>query len=242
MEIKLALMTGIDIPMQECQLILHQPTIKEVSYLGDIPFLTGVQTLTLYKSMFVKDKDVLDAFSNFQIFMTIMNEPETKEKKKITLEVLKILFPNYKVMMTPQSLLFQQSGSNEMIIIDDTNFDAFQFYLRAIFNTEKSSQDSQSFNPGNEKAREIAEKLMRGRQRVAAQKNEGTGSIFGQYISILSIGLRIPVTDLINYTVYQIYDTLERFSLWMNWDLDIRSRLAGGKPENQPDNWMKNIH
>jgi len=30
--------------------------------------------------------------------------------------------------------------------------------------------------------------------------------------------------------------------LYVNWDLDIRSRLAGGKTEKQPDNWMKNIH
>lgn len=30
--------------------------------------------------------------------------------------------------------------------------------------------------------------------------------------------------------------------LYVNWDLDIRSRLAGGKPESQCENWMKNIH
>ena len=31
MDIRLALMTGVDIPIQELQLILHQPTIKEIS-------------------------------------------------------------------------------------------------------------------------------------------------------------------------------------------------------------------
>jgi hypothetical protein len=31
--------------------------------------------------MFVKDKDALDKVSNFQIFMTIMNEKETVDKK-----------------------------------------------------------------------------------------------------------------------------------------------------------------
>jgi len=30
--------------------------------------------------------------------------------------------------------------------------------------------------------------------------------------------------------------------LYTNWDIDIRSRLAGAKPDSQPDNWMKNIH
>jgi hypothetical protein len=47
------------------------------------------------------------------------------------------------------------------------------------------------------------------------------------------------VADL---TMYQIYDLMERYSLYTNWDLDIRSRLAGGKPDSKPDNWMKIIH
>jgi hypothetical protein len=37
--------------------------------------------------------------------------------------------------------------------------------------------DIQTFNPANEKAKEIADKLMRARQRVAEQKG-GNGSIF----------------------------------------------------------------
>jgi hypothetical protein len=42
--------------------------------------------------------------------------------------------------------------------------------------------------------------------------------------------------------MFQLYDLVERYHLWINWDLDIRSRLAGGKPDSKPDNWMKNIH
>jgi hypothetical protein len=37
--------------------------------------------------------------------------------------------------------------------------------------------DTQTFNPANAKAKEIADKLMRARQRVAEQKG-GNGSIF----------------------------------------------------------------
>jgi hypothetical protein len=49
--------------------------------------------------------------------------------------------------------------------------------------------DQQAFNPANDKAREIAEKLMRGRQRVAAEKGQSNISIFSQYLSILTVGL-----------------------------------------------------
>ena len=37
----LALMTGVDIPIPELQLALHQPTIKEISYIGETEFLVG---------------------------------------------------------------------------------------------------------------------------------------------------------------------------------------------------------
>jgi hypothetical protein len=30
--------------------------------------------------------------------------------------------------------------------------------------------------------------------------------------------------------------------LYTGWDIDIKSRLAGAKPEKEPDDWMKNLH
>ena len=34
-DFSLALMTGVDIPIPECQLTVHQPSIKEISMLGE---------------------------------------------------------------------------------------------------------------------------------------------------------------------------------------------------------------
>ena len=48
--------------------------------------------------------------------------------------------------------------------------------------------------------------------------------------------------DLTNCTMYQLYDLIERYILYINWDINIRTRLAGGKPDTQPEDWMKNIH
>ena len=100
-----------------------------------------------------------------------------------------------------------------------------------------------AFNPADKKAQEIAQKLMRGRQRVAAQKGGANTSVFSQYLSILTVGLHsMSLQNLLDCTMYQLYDLMERYSLYMNWDIDVRTRLAGGKPDSQPDNWMKNIH
>lgn len=242
MDSRLALMTGAPIPIPECQITVHQPTMEEISYMGEEDFFIGVQTLTLHKSMFVKEggKDVLDNISNFQIFMMVMSEKETADKKHCTMQLLSILFPGYQALLTPQSLLLTKD--NESVIIDENNFDNLQEVLRLVFCANQGAMDQQAFNPANEQAREIAEKLMRGRQRVAAQNGASNVSIFSQYMSTLAVGLHLDVLSLKRVTMFQIYDLMERFILHMNWDLDIKTRLAGGKPDSQPDNWMKNIH
>lgn len=241
MDIRLALITGADIPIPECQLILHQPTIKEIAFMGEHEFFVGVQTLTLHKSMFIdKDKGVPESITNFQIFMTIVNGKETADKKEIVKQLFLIIFPKYKVLFTPNSILFQDDNGNHMV--DASNFESLQEILRMVFCVNSTDMDKQAFNPANDAAKEIAEKLMRGRQRVAAQSGENNHSIFSQYLSVLAIGTQLGFNELQTYTMYQIFDLMERYSLYTNWDIDLRCRLAGGKPDTQPDNWMKNIH
>ena len=240
MDKRLALMCGTDIPIPECQIVIHQPKIKEIALIGESDFFSGIQCLCLNKSMFVKDETVLADTNNFQIFMTIMSEKEAIEKKLAVQSVCTLLFPKHKVMFTPRSMLL--SGENS-IMIDETNFEALQAIISDICCLKTGPMDQQAFNPANNKAREIAEKLMRGRQRVAAQKGENNISIFSQYLSILTVGLgSMSLQDAMDLTMFQLYDLVERYMLYVNWDMDVRCRLAGGKPDTQPDNWMKTIH
>lgn len=241
MDIRLALMTGVDIPIPELQATLHQPTIKEISYVGEKDFLIGVQCLSIQKTMLTQDESLLSQTSNFQIFMTIMNEKTTQDKKQNVLTVLNLLFPNYQIFLTPRAISMNCEQGN--VIIDEGNFDKFQQIISQIFCLSKS--DAGSFNPQNKKAKEIADKLMKARQRVAAQKQaeQGEGSAFAQYVSTLTVGLgSMSLQDCINLTMYQMYDLVERYSLYINWDIDLKSRLAGAKPDKPVDNWMKQIH
>ena len=240
MDYRLALMCGTDIPT-EYQLTIHQPTLQEISFIGEQDFFLGAQCLTLNKSMFIEDKNALLTTNNFQIFMMIMQEKEAKDQKRATQQILTLLFPNYKVLFTPNSLLFQ-SNNHETVIVDENNFEPLQEIFRLIFCAKNGPMDQQAFKPGSKKAQEIAKKLMRGRERIAAEKNLNTASVFSQYISMLSVGLHLPVQNLVELTMFQLYDLVERFMLWLNWDIDIKSRLAGGKPDKEPDNWMKNLH
>ena len=241
MDRRLALMCGIDIPIPECELIIHQPKIQEIAYLGEKEFFTGVQTLCINKRMFVQDKALLENTNNFQIFMTIMSEKETADKKLAVQQIMALFFPNYKMLLTPRSLILR--NDNAMITIDESNFDFLQQALVDICCLRSGPNGQDTFNPVDDKAAEIAKKIMRGRQIVAEQKGETNTSVFSQYLSTLTIGLNsMTLQDLMDLTIFQLYDLVERYMLYINWDMDIRSRLAGAKLDSKPDNWMKNIH
>ena len=231
---RLALITGVDIPIIELGLVLHQPTIREISMLGEADFFIGLQILTINKALYIEDQSLLDYITNFQVFLQVMNEKQMADKKQTVFQVLSLLFPKEKAMLTPRSLMIGKT------LIDDSNFENLQEVLNKVFCLENAGQ--QAFNPGNEKAKEIAKKLMRARERVAAQ-TQGGGSMFSQYLSVLAVGVSsMSLKDTIELTLYQMYDMVERYILYINWDLDIKSRLAGGKSEGQIENWMKQIH
>lgn len=241
MDIRLALMCGTDIPVPECQLVIHQPRIKEIALIGENDFFSGIQCLCVSKTMFSQDESLLQNTNNFQIFMTIMQEKEAVEKKNAVQQLFTILFPKHRVMITPRSIvLLDDQGS---ITIDENNFEFLQEKLSQICCLQSGHNDSQTYNPAGSKAQEIANKIMQGRQKIAAEKGGNKTSIFSQYLSILTVGLHsMSLQDLMDLTVFQLYDLIERYSLYMNWDIDVRTRLAGGKPDTQPDNWMKDIH
>ncbi len=234
-------MCGSDIPVPEIQMAVHQPKIKEIALIGEADFFVAIQCLNVNKDLLRQDKTLLQNTSNFQIFMTIMSEKETKDKKFATQQLLQLLFPGYKPVFTPRSILLQGDGTSQMI--DENNFEAFQEVVKQIFCVSNKNNQQAGFNPANEKAREIAEKLMRGRQRVAELNGSANASIFSQYLSILTVGLSsMSLKELMELTMFQLYDLVERYQLYISWDIDIRSRLAGAKPDDRPENWMKNIH
>lgn len=240
MDIRLALMAGSDIPIPECQIVLHQPTMKDIALIGEQEFFTAIQTLSVNKNMIPEGKTLLSNTNNFQIFMTIMSEKETVDKKDNVQQLFQIIFPNYKIIFLPRSLIFSQGDIS--FTVDENNFDSLQEIVKEVFCLKSQNGQQTGFNPTNKKAKEIADKLMRGRQRVAEQKGE-SGSVFAQYISTLTVGISsMSLQDCLQLTMYQIFDLIERYSLYINWDIDIRSRLAGADIKDQPDNWMKNIH
>ena len=250
---KLALMTGVDIPIPEYQLVMHQPSIKEISMMGEKDFFIALQFLCINKAAYIKDEAVLRQTTNFQIFMKVLHDPSVAKElylsvnlKDCVIQLMTLLFGDYKIFFTPQSIILNRQldeNNNQTIMIDDSNFQIIQDLVKATFCVNTSFLGDQGvFNPKGKKAQEIAEKIMRGRQRVAAQKGDSNESVFVRYLSVLSIGVPMDLRNLVELTAYQLYDLIERYGLFLDWDIDLRVRLAGGTPNTQAESFMKNIH
>ena len=240
-DISLALMTGIDIPYPPLQLIIHSPTIKEIAYMGEQEFFTAIQYLCIDKNSVAQDEKVLLNLSNFQILMKVLEQSTGKEKKMSIQTLLMLLFPKYQILMMPRSINIMTEELT--VMIDNDNFDEFQNVIKQVLCMSNLFQGNNvMYNPQGERAKKIAAKIMKGRQKVAAQKTENSDSILTRYLSILRIGAAIPLSESIEYNLFQLFDQVERYNAYVEWDTDLRVRLAGGKPDKQVESWMRNLH
>ena len=248
----LMLLSGVDIPIPELKVNIHQPTIREIAYVGERTFYHAAsvlrvngEELSLRQELTDEDKSFLLSQTNFQILMSMVNSDNDEARQiKASLTIfLAILFPKHTIEIEERMIILTAIDGSGMVIVDENGFESLRDVVGEILCLNKSS--SEEFNPANEKAREIAEKIKRGRAKAAAQrgeKSEQEDSILSRYISGLSIGTNsLDINKILGLTLYQLFDQLERYGLYTAYDMSLKAKLAGAKDVEDVD-WLKNIH
>lgn len=248
----LLLDTKTDIPFSSAQVTIYQPSIKEISMIGESDFLIGVSALSKdYKSM-NKDNSDLSELSNFDILMSILKE-NSDNSKKIAMAIDKVLFlifPHYKIGFTPRSILLQETidDKKEIHHIDGTTFDEFgQIIFEMFCLAEMTGETSGEYNPMGDRARALVEKFRKKRELLAELRkergeNDALLSIYGRYINILAIGERKDKNQLAQYSVYQLIEEFKRFQLKEAFDYTFQAKMAGATKIKDAKDWMSNIH
>lgn len=238
-------MAGIDIPIPELQLVIHIPTIKDIAYMGESKFFMAVQYLCLDKEALIQDENLLSSLTNFQVLMKVLEQSQDKEKKEAIITLLKLLFPDYIAILTKNSIILKIPSQEQTILIDNDNFELFQGVIKQVLCVNSIFQgDNVIYNPANEAAKKIADKLMRGRRKVAELKSKGNNeSVLTRYISILTIGTNtMNLEACTNLNLFQLFDLMERYNAFIDWDTDLKIRLQGGSPDRQVESWMRDLH
>lgn len=245
MENDLLLLSGNDIPFIGAQATVHQPTIKEIAYLGEENFYTGCEFLRFSKdNLDDEDKIHLEHYTNFDVLMSIMKEQNItiQRNKTCVLMLLALLFPNYNVQIKDEYISLKQLNDNAEHIINNKNYNEFLDILNSMFCLKVSSDNE--YNPSGDIAKRIADKLKKRHQKLAEKNSEPVKkvAILSRYVSILSVGEQKDMNSFMQYTVYQLFDEFKRYELKMSYDFYFQAKLAGAKDLQEVDDWMKDIH
>jgi hypothetical protein len=240
----LLLLSGNDIPFPEAQVVIHNPKVKEIALIGEEDFYGGCGVLNFSKENLIEEDRInLANINDFEILMMIMDNrnPEMRKNRINALKVLTLMFPEYQIELTREAIKLKKE--EEICSINKDNFHVFKENLVAMFCLKgRGSEDEPEYNPGGKIAREIAEKIHKRRQVIAEQQGEQKIAILSRYSSILSVGLRLDLNTVLDYTVYQLFDQYERFELEEQFDIHLRAQLAGARDLKEVDNWKKDIH
>lgn len=245
---ELLLLSGNDIPINEIHLLLHPPTIKEIAFIGEDVFFSGCEFLRLNKNKISsEDRSRLENISNFEIIMSIMREKNNPLalKNKVSAEmVLSLLFPTYKIQIDTKKMEIKFEQEDLTFVLNKNNYDKFVSVLNDILCLDGG--DTTDYNPSGNLARQIADKL-RDRQAKLAAAKQGDNqkiAILSRYVSILAVGENKDMNTLLNYSIYQLFDEFKRFQIKQDYDMKVKSMLAGAKQEDvgEVHNWMEDIH
>lgn len=240
---KLLLLSKNDIPFHKAQLVIHQPTIKEISMIGQKEFYAACQLILFDKqNLKEQDKVVLINQSNFNIIMSIVNAKNniTFNQNKVYLEfLLALLFPYYRVMFTPKEIvLLNDEHPEDIHKINDNNFEDFKSIVLSMFNLD-GGMSGNKYNPKGVRAQQIVKKLEQRKKKLSARRaGESDIEILSKYISILSVGLQKDMNSLLDYTIPQITEQFNRFQRKQAYDIYIQAKLAGAEGLEETKNWM----
>lgn len=241
-------LSGQPVVVKECNIVLTQPKIKDIVMFGEDEFLIATNFiihLDRTTKIMREGNSQLEMYDDFQLLLVILRQQ--KEIEKNIQNFLEFVFPNYIVEITPASFEFfvQEEEEKRLVgIINPFNFENFKKIIKDLFEGSKNDSEPE-YNPANDAAAAIAEKLRKGRERKAQLNDEGPQSLFGRYASILSIGMQMDINIFFNYTPFQLFDTFTRYFAKVNSDLYTKvstTPLMDVSKMETPEEWVRNLY
>lgn len=247
---ELLLLSKNDIPLLSSQLNMHQPTLKEIAYLGEENFFAGIQFFNISKNDVSEDVD-LSEYDDFDIILMIAADknPVVQKTKAQAEMVLSLLFPEYHIMFSKQAIVLLRENDKSTCSIDSKGFVEFKEALNEMFCIASifGNHAVQEYNPDGAVAKKLADKFKERRKKLNELKNQDKKegqkvTILSRYLSILTVGEQKDMNSFLEYSVYQLFDEFERFTLKQQSDMYIQAKMAGAENLKEVDNWMGDIH
>ena len=240
-------LSGGQVPIRGCGVFITPPTIKAVSQFGEDDFLLAVKIVSCDRGFIVPIKEATPALENvpdFNILLTVLQSDD--QMKDVVDRFLALVFPDYNVEVTKNMICFRVGDDKAMKgMVNQFNCEEFCTTVKELFSPQ-SRGESQEFNPANAKAEEIARKLEAARLRKSQETSGGEkASLFGLYVSVISIGMSVDINTIYRYTPFQLYDSFNRYMKKGEYDLYMKIKttpMMDTSKMEEVEHWATNMY
>jgi hypothetical protein len=227
----LTLISGAPIFIKELGFSLMQPKIKEIAVMGEKQFFKSLS----YFFIDPKKMDFKKEISSFDFFLLLFSQDVSIQQEIADLLIL-VVDSLDEIKFFDGIVIIRVAGHE--CIIDEPKFSIIKESLSQMFKINEHSDGG--LNPVNEAAKRIAEKIKE-RKSLLGHKQESQEQAFSNLLSILSTGSNsMGLEDCLNLTIYQVYNLIERFNLYTQYNIQIQSMMQGAENVELID-WTKQI-
>ena len=237
---KLLLETKSDIFISAINEFIHQPSIQEIAYhaQGEKKFfevldiicktIVDIDLLKQENSLTSEQIKLFESISSFDYLIGLIAKDV---HIFIYLKLLfKIFFPEHECELTDKT---DNSGNIVMIIkmtpipesphrkpfvIDPKNYDDIIAYIKEIccLTNNRKQTETQEFNPVNDLAKKIADKIKQSRKIIeeTKQKQGQNDYLFARIVDLLRGSGQFSQDELNSMTIYLLNTTYKRFNLY----------------------------
>lgn len=224
MDIKLKLLAGLPIYVKDVGNI-YPLKLKEVAELGEIKYNSCLSALCFDIDDLNWDENMVmpEGITTFDIMMA--NCTKDEEFKSIVLEGLslflkeKVEFINY--VENDSRYLFLQVGNENKIIYRD-NYKNVKYILMQQNHIIRPKKEE--YNPANEQARKLIEQIKK--NRANAPKIKPSIDLHSIMSGVAWKG-QVGIEEILDLTVYQLYDAYYRLEVVDNYDKTMQGVYAG---------------
>lgn len=265
---KLHILAGTPIPVRSMGTIISQPKIREIAAIGEDKYFTVLSLFQKanreeFKSEILKSEEErikkenpdlemteddkreiefeLDIAypSDFSVFIYLLKTfPDLKSSFE---SFLYIIFPNLRKIAWVPTLNLTFAGEGSIDFTEDMFAEVKDIVLSSL-NYRTAEEQRAEFNPANNMASEIAEKIKRAKEKRNTEvSSNSTESPLADMSSILASSSNLSIQEVMDMTYPQLVIQYERSSLLLGFVNQIRTSAFGGLDPDDIIDWTKTL-
>lgn len=216
--------------------LIYSPTLGEIAQIGAQTFYNYISLLTISKKELEKENSEISEIM-YLIATSLLNQDFFQ-----LIQQAFLFFIKEKITMIPEIACIQIGELEEQRLLTAENFSEFQTYIKAVCALGKQEGKETS---DNAYVRSIQEKIRKGQAIVAslkAEKDNDDPELVDLISAFLANSTEVNIENIWNMCYYTFQTQFRRMQMIEEYDLNIRSALAGAKiPKEKMKHWIRKI-